>query len=1225
MESIVSEAGPRWPYQFARLVSALAIIAGSSVLLGWTFYLWIPDTILSHLLFCKPNAAICFILVGIALWMRSEKRKLYRRYLIEICSGFVFLFAFLTLFEHLFKINLGIDQTIFNESLATSVASPAAGRMLPFTAINFILIGFTLFFLDNKTIRFSVHQFFLIVILLTCFFELLNHIYRVHNFTEILGFSSIVAHIAGLPVVILFLLLGLGVLFVRPAKGIPSIFASKASGGALARRLVPSAIIVPILLGYLILLGEKENYFGSQLGMALLVMGITIFFVTLILFNARFLNKLDTIHQQTESARRHSQMQLQAILDHANAIIYIYDLDGRFLLVNKEFERMFHLSASEVIGKNSAQVFPVEFAEKSAKAHYKAIRTRMPISVEDVIVNDNAPKFYLSNDFPLLNEQGIPYAVAGISTDITEMKHMHEVLQESKERLELALKSAQAGTWNLDIQTNIMSWDEYMNLLFWLQQELLSGPFEVVLNLIHPEDRNRVENEIKHAISNGPDFETEFRILNPEGAVHYLGTKGRVYRNNGEPVRITGICWDITHQKKAEQELKHAKDIAETLAEKAQEANRTKSAFLAAMSHEIRTPLNGVIGMTGLLLDTPLSSEQKNYIESILVSGETLLSVINDILDFSKIESGRMELENINFNLQELVDDVVEIIAAQAHKKGIAIGAFIEPAVPESLIGDPTRIRQVLNNLLSNAVKFTEKGEITLNIKLLKKKMNKIQLKFEITDTGIGITPEARNSLFQPFSQGDKSTSRKYGGTGLGLVICKRLVEMMEGTIDVESSPGIGSRFWFTADLTECPAKESKNKFRLPTELQGIRILCVDDNAINREIIKRRAGSLQIQCDVAMNAAEALSKLEKASNEKKPYALVLVDYIMPGMDGFELIQIMRRLNEIANIPVIMLTPLGATFGLDEMKKLGISMCITKPLRQSKLYDGIMTVLKNNYKNTEIFDSHKEVSIDNKSKAQILLVEDNSINQEVATRIIKKLGYSVDVVENGLDALKIIKKNSYALILMDCQIPDMDGYEVTREIRKLELKQKKHTPIVAMTAHALKGDRAKCIDAGMDDYIAKPIDIKALAGKIEFWLGKKLDAAELNIKIELQEQNDHSKVEMRSIIDMNRIHDIFGHDKSGIYEFLKSFTSSTSELLKEIEKAIQNKDNKSAKDLIHRLKGSSGNSGIMAMHELCIKAEEKVLESKWGDVESFYRDIENVFQKYKTEVADRFEQ
>jgi PAS domain S-box-containing protein len=1212
-----------WAGFFSRMASATVIVIGMVILIAWIFYYWLPSYPLSIFTKIQPNEAMCFVLAGIVLWIRCDNTKNYIWNLASLGAGFIFLIAGLTLLEYFFQINLGIDQGFFSVPTTGAHSIFPVGRMPPLAAANFVLIGFILFFIDNKVISYRVLQILIFILLLMSFFPFLIHLYKIESALEFLGFDRY----SQLPMlsIILFLILDLGMFFSRLNRGVISLIVSDDSGGTMVRRMILPAIIIPIILGYIGLIGLGGIYYEAKIGISFLVMATIVFFIIFIVVNAYLVERVDIQRKIIEQQLKFNQAKLQSILDHTSAVIYIYDLDGRYMLINKQLERLVHKSADEVIGKTTYDVMDKRIAEKLVKNNKTVIESRSQIAVEEILLGDDgSQRFYLSNKFPLLNDKNIPYAIGGISTDITEIKHIQDLMIENKDRLDLALRSAQAGTWSWDVINDIFTWDDYIYQLFGLKPESMVLRYSAILNMIHPDDRDSVNEGIQKNLQSGNEYESEFRIIYPNKEIRYLREQGKVYRNyRGDPIRLTGVCYDVTLHKKAEEELRHAKETAEKMAVEAEAANHAKSAFLAAMSHEIRTPLNGVLGMTELLLDTKLNADQRESVETIRVSGEALLSVINDILDFSKIESDRMELENTDFNLYALIQSTVDIISAQIQRKGIALGVFIEPDVPEWVVGDFPRLRQVMTNLLGNAAKFTDKGEISIKVKVINRQLKgedcEVTLMVEVIDTGIGITPEVRERLFQPFSQGDVSISRKYGGTGLGLVISKRLVEMMGGTIDVESFQGRGTKFWLTISLLESKSAASKKEYSFPVDYRDKRILCVDDNAINRDIIKHHAKNWGLRCDVAINAAEGLSMMRKAMAENDPYALVLTDHLMPGMSGFEMVEIMRRLKEIAKTPVIMLSSLGTAISMEEARQYDISAVISKPLHTIQLYKSFIDVFTGvEGTGEQVWEIEQGHNDPKKNNVRILLAEDNPINQLVALKILSRKGYHADTVGNGQEAVQAIKNSNYDLVFMDCQMPELDGYSATEQIRKHENTSGKHTVIIAMTAHALKGDKEKCLEVGMDDYLTKPIDINSLNAMIEKWINK--NDAENRGQID----NKNNKAEKRSeSIDVNRIREVFGDDNESIRKFILLFIQSTDEALAEIESSVKDKDVDRAKKIFHRLKGSAGNSGMMIMHELCISAEQLLQKSDWNMVEQIYESLLNQYQQVKMDAAEKF--
>ena len=661
-----------------------------------------------------------------------------------------------------------------------------------------------------------------------------------------------------------------------------------------------------------------------------------------------------------------------------------------------------------------------------------------------------------------------------------ELREANRLLEEEiqrRENIEKGLRDSQALYYSLveNLPVHVLRKNREGRFTFANSSfcHLLGRPLTEILgktdfDFYPPDLASKYRQDDRRVMESGQLFE-DIEQYERDGALRYVQVmKSPVRDAAGEIVGVQAVFWDVTDQIIARRTLEQAKQAAE-------EASRSKSFFVANMSHEIRTPMNAILGMAQLMAQTPLSSEQRDYLQIIREAGETLLALINSILDFSKIEAGRLELESVEFSLREELGNTMKGLALRAHSKRLELAYRVDPGVPDALLGDPVRLRQVIVNLVDNAVKFTERGEVVVEVVCVRCPNGEAELQFAVRDTGIGIPPDKRESIFAAFEQADKSTTRRFGGTGLGLAICKRLVELMGGRIWVESTPGEGSRFSFTARFATVAEPRTQAP---PTDLRpyaGQRILVVDDNRTNRRIIQEMLAQWGLAGEAADSGETALEIVETSLREENPYDLILTDLLMPGMDGLELVRRVRELLPPEKTAVIVLSSADSPGDQAALRELGVALALTKPIKQSELYNAVAEILGVPWHPPDTGMPAAKLPV--LPRLRILLAEDSPFNQKVAVTLLEKAGHEVVVAVDGRQALEWLDRRDFDLVLMDIQMPEMDGYQATKEIRRREAETgAARLPIIAMTAHAMQGDREAALVSGMDGYLAKPIDV-----------------------------------------------------------------------------------------------------------------------------------------------------
>ncbi|HWI37778.1 MAG TPA: response regulator [Burkholderiales bacterium] len=757
---------------------------------------------------------------------------------------------------------------------------------------------------------------------------------------------------------------------------------------------------------------------------------------------------------------------------------------------------------------------------------------------------------------------------------------------ESKNKLLATIvEQSSEAIWTTDLSGIITTWNSGAATMFGYE------PAEAIGRSLKLSDSTPVEEESRmRRLIAGEKFSYDARATTRGGTPLDIQVAVAPLLDDGNRcIGRIAVARDVTQHKRSEEALRLAREAAEA-------ANHAKSSFLARMSHEIRTPMNGVLGMTELLLETGLTATQRKYAETVQRSGKNLLSIINDLLDFSKIEAGKLELEHVDMDVRRTIEDIVELLAERAHSKGLELACSIPANLATHVKGDPLRVGQVLTNLVGNAIKFTERGSVVVRVDAVAETAREVTLRFEVADTGVGISVGAQARIFKEFSQADGSTTRKHGGSGLGLAISKQLVEMMGGTIDVRSDVGVGSTFWFTVTLEKQPHAGDERSAPIGL-LTGARVLLVESSAMHRGILHAQLTNWQMSVRLAETPKQAVDLLGEAASRSVPYDMAVIDLGVPGMDAIELARTIRERTDIGNVRLVMMTRRHAD--IRAAHDAGFNACLVKPVRQTVLYESLVNVMAGRAQEAlaPATTPNPAAATPAAIRGHVLLVEDNVINQQVALGILQISGYSVTVVNNGREALDAHAQGGFDLILMDCHMPEMDGYEATRAIRQREAASStKRIPIIALTANAMARDREECLEAGMDDHLSKPFNMLALQELLERWMNRDAAGPTQAAAIAAQATAKAAQVLDRAVLEqLGRVRT--NGKPELLVRVIKLYIAESPALLEKLKEAARDGDDVRMANFAHTLKSSSANVGAAVLSRYC------------GEVESYARRAE----------------
>jgi two-component system sensor histidine kinase/response regulator len=827
-------------------------------------------------------------------------------------------------------------------------------------------------------------------------------------------------------------------------------------------------------------------------------------------------------------------------------------------------------------GSATERVHP-EDVERARQTFHQHLMHGMPFDVMlRLRMKDGEYRWFRHRGMVERDAQGKPVSMAGSIQDVHEQKLAEDALQQTRQRLERAITGTQDGLWEVDADGSSWYSPRVAELLGYTEDELPPGA-NFLKEFVHPDDVQAIAAVTRDHFQQRLPYDVEIRLRTRSGEYRWFRARATAERDaNGRPLRLSGSLQDVTEARAAREALLRATEAAES-------ANRAKSEFLANVSHEIRTPMNGIIGMTGLLLESPLERTQRDYAETIRSSADSLLTVINDILDLSKIEAGKLDIEALELDLRELVEEVGVMLAFQAAAKNLELVVHVHPDVPGRVIGDPQRIRQCLINLVSNAIKFTREGEIVVEVSA-EIVHGRQCCRFEVRDTGIGIAPGTLPNLFQPFVQADSSTTRHFGGTGLGLSIVRRLVEMMGGDVGAHSELNKGSRFWFTLPLAIATQSATQSTPAPDLSRLGRRVLVVDDNETNRRVLAGQLMHAGFEVSLAGGGIEAMSLLHAAAVDGHPFEVVLADQRMHDMDAATLGERINADPLLARARLVLLTSVDGHGDIQRFAALGFAAYLTKPIRTRELLECLDRVLTHDAKQWHmqsqpiVTRSRLTPTLAAEYRGHVLLVEDNAVNQKVAVRCLERMGCTVRVAENGVEAVHASSEMTFDLILMDLQMPVMDGITATQRIRERETGTgRPHVPIVALTANAMASQLERCMDAGMNAFLTKPLEIQRLH-EVLTRFGLRVTSEDTVVS--------HADIATNNVpVNLPKLNEVTDGDPEFTRELIETFIASSDQVLQEVQAALAALDRASMSRGAHKLKGASANIHAEPLREL----------------------------------------